>query len=371
MQRSDHVFLTFDKIVAVSEDAGTQTLATATQDDSLEGPREYLKGIRYFPHKYSDRSHITENNNGDSYIQSDDVFVEKRGIGLGLEDFDVVEPLGCGKSGRVYLVSLHKSKRFFALKEICIGKEWPRLSQELQARQDGGHTDHVVRLLDFFLHDQSAYLVLEYMDWGSLEKLLRHQRRVGSAMDEGVLSIIVRSILHALDFLQQTRGLIHRDLKPANVVLGRSGAVKLTDCGLSPVLTSATKFNCMAGGDIYMSPEQMSGRPYSPKADIWSLGIIAAECAQGRHPYPPADAAESYFARAMRIVHGPSPAPAAGDSSGFSDALNAFLQSCLAKEEALRPSAQELLLRPFIAAHAHEGAGAVRDMLAAGAPPSR
>ena len=273
-----------------------------------------------------------------------------RGITLGLEDFNLAETLGCGKSGRVYLALLRKTPQFFALKEICIGTKWPQLSQELKAQQDGGHTDNVVRLFDFFLRQQTAYLVLEYMDWGSLEKVLNYRRDVGSAMDEGVLSIIVRNILHALDFLQKTRGLNHRDLKPATIVFSSSGAVKLADCGLSPVLNSITMFNCMAGGSIYMSPEQMTGRPHSSKADIWSLGIIAAECAQGRHPCPPADAAEAYFARAMRVIHGPSPAP--GSSSGLSADLIAFLQSqsCLAKDEALRPSAQDLLQRPFVAA---------------------
>ncbi len=70
----------------------------------------------------------------------------------------------------------------------------------------------------------------------------------------------------------------------------------------------------------------------------------------------------------MRVIHGPSPAP--GSSSGLSADLIAFLQSqsCLAKDEALRPSAQDLLQRPFVAAHAHRGAGAVRDLLAAAGP---
>ncbi len=291
-----------------------------------------------------------------------------RDIRLGLADFNLAKPLGCGKSGRVYLAFLRKSTHFFALKEICIGTKWPQLSQELKARQDDGHTEYVVRLFYFFLHEQTAYLVLEYMDWGSLEKLLKHQRGVGFAMDEGVLSIIVRNSLHALDFLQNTRGLIHRDLKPTTIVFSRSGAVKLADCGLSPVLNSITKFNCMAGGDIYMSPEQMTGKPHSSKADIWSLGIIAAECAQGRHPYA-ANAAETYFARAMRVIHGPSPAP--GGSSGLSEDLITFLQACLAKDEALRPSVQDLLHSPFIAAHAHRGAGAVRDLLASAEPCAR
>ena len=139
--------------------------------------------------------------------------------GFSRAQFDMGMVLGQGESGSVFLAFHRDTRTHFALKEIDIGAIGNRhqLCKELQAHQECGNTRHIVDLYDFFAHEGRVYLVLEYMNWGSLDNLLKQQQQqypLSPGMDERVLSIVVRSILHALDFLHRTHNLIHRDLKP-------------------------------------------------------------------------------------------------------------------------------------------------------------
>jgi serine/threonine protein kinase len=282
--------------------------------------------------------------------------------GFSRADFDMGNILGQGESGSVILANHRSTQVQYALKEINIGAAETRhqMCKELQAHQECGKTDHIVDLYDFFAHEGRVYLVLEYMDWGSLDNLLKQQRLLGLVrMDEGVISVIIGSILHALDFLHRIHNLIHRDLKPGNIVVSRSGIVKLSDFGVSRVLNMEGKGTTFVGTAAYMSPERLEGRQYTSKADIWSIGIIIVECALGRHPYLGHEA--SFFDLMQRVVYEPAAVPT---SSGLSDELVAFLHCCIVKDEASRSSAQDLLQHPFITSHAHKGFGIVRDWLA-------
>ncbi len=282
--------------------------------------------------------------------------------GFSRVDFDMGVMLGSGESGSVFLATHRLSQQQYALKEINIGAPETRhqMCKELLAHQECGNTEHIVDLFDFFAHEGRVYLVLEYMDWGSLDSLLKQQRVVSvTAMDEGVLSIVIGCILHALDFLHRIHNLIHRDLKPGNIVLSRSGIVKLSDFGVSRVLNMEGKGITFVGTAAYMSPERLEGKQYTSKADIWSLGIIVVECALGRHPYLGHEA--SFFDLMQRVVVEPAAVPT---GCGLSDELTSFVQCCLVKDEVGRSSAQELLQHPFITGHAHKGYGVVRDWLA-------
>jgi len=218
---------------------------------------------------------------------------------------------------------------------------------ELKSHHGCGQMEDIVRLNDFFYDEGRVYLVLELMDWGSLHGLIEQQQQRQMRMHEMVLSVILRRITNALHFLHTQRNLIHRDLKPGNVVIGQAGEVKLSDFGVSRVLEGDAKGQTFVGTVGYMSPERLQGDKYTYKADIWSLGIIAVECALGQHPYMPNSGGQAppLFEIMQRVVNEPVPIPA---QSGLSPMCERFIDKCLKKKENERPSAEQLLQDPFL-----------------------
>ncbi|EKX39453.1 hypothetical protein GUITHDRAFT_54214, partial [Guillardia theta CCMP2712] len=256
--------------------------------------------------------------------------------------------LGRGEGGGVRIATHIPTEKQFALKEISIGSKGHReqLMKELQTHRGCGRMQDIVELYDVFYEEGRVYLVLELMDWGSLQVLLQQQAERRARMDERVLSVILNKITRALHFLHDQHRLIHRDLKPANVVMGTEGVVKLSDFGVSRVLDQDAKGVTWVGTVGYMSPERLQGNQYSMKADIWSVGIIAIECALGHHPYMRSDGQESpLFEIMQRVVNEDVPIP---QGSGLSPQLEDFIKCCLQKDEDMRWSAEQLLQHPFL-----------------------
>ncbi|MFD5513460.1 serine/threonine-protein kinase, partial [Streptomyces sp. NPDC127051] len=129
---------------------------------------------------------------------------------------------------------------------------------------------------------------------------------------------------------------VHRDLKPANILLGSTGPYVI-DFGIARAadVTQLTRSGGVIGTPQYMSPEQALGERVTAAADVFSLGLIAAVAATGRHPYGEGGAT----ALAVRIANTERTAP---DLSGYPAPLRPLLERTLAADPAARITTDEL-----------------------------
>ncbi len=143
---------------------------------------------------------------------------------------------------------------------------------------------NIVRLLDADLRGMPPFLVIEYVEGDSLDKIVT---REGPQSTKRLAPILI-DMGYALDYAH-TRGIIHRDVKPGNIMVRRSnGRALLTDFGVakSADLTAFTSTNARVGSVYYMSPEQIEGRlEITRVSDVYSLGVTAYLALTGKHPF--------------------------------------------------------------------------------------
>nr|KJB65233.1 hypothetical protein B456_010G085300 [Gossypium raimondii] len=204
-----------------------------------------------------------------------------------------------------------------------------QIAKELKINQSS-QCPYVVVCYQSFYNNGAISIILEYMDGGSLADFLK-------------------KVLKGLIYLHHERHIIHRDLKPSNLLINHRGEVKITDFGVSAIVTSTSGLaNTFVGTYNYMSPERIIGGNYGNKSDIWSLGLVLLECATGQFPYSPPDQAAgwtSFYELMDQIVEQPPPC---APSDRFSPEFCSFISACLKKDPNERKSAQELLDLPFL-----------------------
>jgi serine/threonine protein kinase len=170
--------------------------------------------------------------------------------------------------------------------------------REAELAQHLHHPD-VVAVLDLGTDDGGApYLVLELVDGCTLQRVLDDAADHGRALPIAAVLHVVGRIAAALAYVHGARdasgaplGLVHRDVTPANVLLGRDGAVKLTDFGIAraAALGSDTLPGFIKGTVRYLAPEQAAGRPVDARADVFALGLVLRRALIGDGPLDPLD----------------------------------------------------------------------------------
>jgi hypothetical protein len=147
---------------------------------------------------------------------------------------------------------------------------------------------HVVQVYGISVDGPQVVLVLEYCARGSLSKLLFDNNQPLSK-DEKIDFVkgIARGMLHL-----HNHNIIHRDLAARNILLSSTGVPKISDFGMSRVLTredeeGKTKTNI--GPIRWMAPESIANRIYSKKSDIWSFGIVVWEIVARSEPHSKID----------------------------------------------------------------------------------
>jgi serine/threonine protein kinase len=123
-----------------------------------------------------------------------------------------------------------------------------------------------------FGDDPRPYLVMEYVEGGTLAEHLRDGRELDC-------DVLVRRLLEALDHVHAAR-IVHRDIKPANVLMGKDGRARLTDFGIAQPedATRLTQTGGVVGTMRYLAPEVLHGESATPASDLYALGMVMRDC---------------------------------------------------------------------------------------------
>jgi serine/threonine-protein kinase len=143
---------------------------------------------------------------------------------------------------------------------------------------------NIVQVFDFGFDERQRqhFIVMEHVPGHSCAELLRDHGRmeVDQAVD------VVTQACRGLDYAHRN-GVIHRDVKPGNLLVSDSDVVKLADFGIARATdqSSITQVGSVLGTAAYLAPEQARGEEAGPRADLYSLGVVAYQLLTGRLPY--------------------------------------------------------------------------------------
>jgi len=220
--------------------------------------------------------------------------------GTNISHYRILEKLGAGGMGEVYLAEDMKLGRKVAIKvlsqEFTTNRDrLHRFEQEASAASALNHPN-ILTIHEVGDDNGSHFIATEYIDG----KTLRRHMSASALEPHEILDIAVQ-VASALEEAHGA-GIIHRDIKPDNIMIRRNGYVKVLDFGLAKLTEQATDrtpsdgeastrvlvhtdAGVVMGTSHYMSPEQARGKPVDVRSDIWSLGVVMYEMVAGRVPF--------------------------------------------------------------------------------------
>lgn len=284
------------------------------------------------------------------------------------EAYTICELLGIGGSGHVYRAVHRATGEVYALKALPLstGGRLNTLVKEVDALSSG--CPGMIKLHATSIHEESLYLVLEYMNAGCLDKVVASH----GALPEAPASALAYLLLWCLSKLRAAR-LLHRDIKPSNVLLSTQGRVRLGDAGLMSTLQhSVSTAHSYVGTCRYMAPERIQHGSYSFPSDVWGVGLSLWLAVMGRVPFAEAQsyvevigAVSDTSARVETPPNGTLVVAGAGQQRplDLSPHFREILDGCLAKDPLERLTPEALMALPIFTDHGTESVGKAEGML--------
>ena len=206
-------------------------------------------------------------------------------------NYEVVGVIAEGGMGIVYKGIDPRFGRPVAIKLMTTGfsKNEEALRRFYNEAQSVGNLQHpnIVVVYDLGDEDGTPFLVMEYLDGESLDRVIASRREL-SIVEK--LHIIIK-VLRALHYAHQRR-IIHRDVKPGNVMMTPDGDCKLVDFGIARAGdANLTQTGQIIGSMSYMSPEQINGREIDGRTDVWSTGVLLYQLLTYHLPFEGRDTA--------------------------------------------------------------------------------
>ena len=245
-------------------------------------------------------------------------------------DLQLLEQIGRGSQAVVFKcrqVSLDRTVavKFLHLEAARDAESRERFLREARHAASLSHPN-IVTIHAICPYKDTFYIIMEYVDGGSLAELLALRKRFDVTEAVG----LIRAVAEGLAFAHRA-GVIHRDVKPKNILLTQGGIVKLADLGLARRTddsdASLDKTGKAYGTPYYIAPEQVCGDPnIDARADIYSLGATFYEMLTGRPPFSAPTPREIMRKQVTEPL--PDPRQYVPD---LSPAACAILEKCLAK----------------------------------------
>ncbi len=227
--------------------------------------------------------------------------------GFQLGSYLILDQLGAGGMGQVYLAEHTAMQRLVALKVLPIFSSEDAIARErfLREARAAASLDHpnIVRVFDLCQEGKLLYLVMEYVEGISLSALVGKR----GPIDVAAACHYARQVAFGLQHAHQL-GFVHRDIKPANLLLDRTGIVKILDLGLirseadaAMALTRQLDAHAVLGTADYVAPEQaVDSSNVDIRADLYSLGATLYYLLAGRPLFPEGRTAQKLVWQQMK-----------------------------------------------------------------------
>ena len=204
-----------------------------------------------------------------------------------MDDFQPLKLVGKGSFGKVILVKYFNNEKIYAMKildkEEIIRRKQIKHTKTERLLLEKLHHPFIAQLQFAFQDSKKLYLVTEFMQGGEL--FFHIKRRTG--FKEVSAKFYMSQIFLAIDYLHKN-GYIYRDLKPENILIDKEGNIKLTDFGLSKVISNdgdINTTNTLCGTLEYIAPEIFQRKPYDKSIDWFSFGVVLYEMLTGQLPF--------------------------------------------------------------------------------------
>jgi serine/threonine protein kinase len=249
--------------------------------------------------------------------------------------YQLLRELGKGASGKVYLAEDPFNKRKVAIKVA--------FPEALKHSEDGAfyksmflneaalagklNHPHITQIYDAVVEDKYSYIVMEYVEGGTLEKFCKPD----ALLETRDVAEISFKCVRALAFAQ-TLGLTHRDIKPGNILHSDGTEIKIADFGAAINKVSDRTVITNVGSPAYMAPELVTGQAQaSHLTDIYALGVVMYYMLAGKLPFSGANTMSVIYQIVNTDVDPPS-----AHRKGISPELDAVVMKAMAKEPAKR-----------------------------------
>ena len=253
--------------------------------------------------------------------------------------YRVIRELGKGATGAVYLAEdtfKHRSvaiKLMFpeVLKDAEDGELYRRMFLNEASLAGKLLHPHIVSIFDAVVDEDMSYIVMEYVEGGTLEKFCKPENLLGVSEVAEIIFKCVRALAFA-----NTEGLIHRDVKPGNILHKSGTDIKLADFGAALNVVSNKTQVAAVGSPLYMAPEIITGAKATLQSDIYAVGMVMYMMLAGRTPFE----ASNQASLAYQIVNH-EPSPPSSFREGIPAAIEDIVKTAIAKDPKIRYKSYE------------------------------